>query len=262
MRVVLLTHGGADLVIERLSGLAGIEMAGVFVESVAAPIRTPIEKLKRSIKYNGLAGTAAKLIRRGGRSNATAEGRDLTRDAAARFGVPVVDVENYHTDNSISLLRSARADLAVIFGTNIIKESVFSIPILGSINLHQGLAPLYRGGPPVFWELFNGEDEVGLTVHFVAGKVDTGDIVLQSRVPLHYNPVFQLDFESFIDDFRSRLREHSARLVADAVGAIAANDFQRSPQDITQGKRYRLPTKREKDELRRRLKERLSRGGR
>ncbi len=73
-------------------------------------------------------------------------------------------------------MKSADADLGILYGTNIIKETVFSVPKLGSINIHQGLAPLYRGGPTVFWELFNDEKEVGITVHFVAAKVDTCDI--------------------------------------------------------------------------------------
>ncbi|HKG22414.1 MAG TPA: formyltransferase family protein, partial [Blastocatellia bacterium] len=140
-----------------------------------------------------------------------------------------------------------------VLGTNILKEPVFSIPRLGSINLHQGLAPFYRGGPPVFWELFNGESEVGLTVHFVAPKVDTGQIVLQETVPLSYDYSYGLDFEAFIDDYRRQLADRSASLVAEAVRQIAEQTYVTRPQDTSLGKRYRLPVKKEKDELRRRL---------
>ncbi|HZH33313.1 MAG TPA: formyltransferase family protein, partial [Pyrinomonadaceae bacterium] len=149
------------------------------------------------------------------------------------------------------------ADLGVVYGTNIIRESVFSVPRLGSINLHQGLAPLYRGSAPVFWELFNDEREVGVTVHRVATKVDTGDIILQETVPLDYDyERFDLDFESFIEDFRGNLKEFCARLVAEAVRRIAEGSAVWEPQDTNRGKRYKLPTKKEKDQLVRRLKER------
>lgn len=257
MRVVLLTHGGADLVIKQLAMLEGVELVGVFIETATVPSRGRFEKLKRSIKYNGLIATAAKLAGRTAPSNPP---DDLTRFAAADLGVTVADVENYHSDDSVRILKAANADLGVIYGTNIIKESVFSIPKLGSINLHQGLAPFYRGGPPVFWELFNDEREIGLTVHFVAAKVDTGDIVLQAKVPLEYDDSFGLDFDAFIDNYRARLREDSARLVANTVAAIASGSNSRIPQDTSLGTRYRLPTKRQKDELRRRLKLRLARG--
>lgn len=258
MRVILLTHGGADFVIRHLAMLKGVELVGVFIETATVPSRGRFEKLKRSIKYNGLIATAAKLVGRTAPSNSRSD--DLTRLAAADLGVTVADVENYHSDDSVRILKAANADLGVIYGTNIIKESVFSIPKLGSINLHQGLAPFYRGGPPVFWELFNDEPEVGLTAHFVASKVDTGDIVLQTKVPLEYDRSFGLDFDAFIDNYRAGLREDSARLIANAAAAIASGDYSRTTQDTSLGNRYRLPTKREKDELRRRLKARLARG--
>jgi methionyl-tRNA formyltransferase len=260
MRVVLLTHGGADLVIEGLASLNNIEVAGVFIETVTTPLRGPVEKLRRSIRYDGISGTARKFLRK--RPNDSGENAvaDRTREVAAKHGIAVAEVENFHSEDTIALIKATDADLGVIFGTNIIKESVFSIPKLGSINLHQGLAPYYRGGPPVFWELCNDEKEVGLTVHFVAAKVDTGDIVLQKKFPLEYDPAFGLDFETFIEKYRSDLREESARLVAEAVAGIVADNFERTPQDTRLGKRYRLPTKKEKDELRRRLKARLARG--
>ncbi len=259
MRVILLTHGGADLVIERLAAIGGVEVAGVFIEMITTPERSAIDKLKRSVKYDGLSATFRKFFRSapGNKEDGSA---DLTRKAAASFGLPTFEVDNFHNPESIDRMRSLGADLGIVFGTNIVRENVFGIPRLGSINLHQGLAPYYRGGPPVFWELFNGEQEVGLTVHFVASKVDTGDIVLQKTKPLRYDPEFGLDFEAFIDDFRSGLRDDSADLLASAVEKIAAGNFERKAQDVTLGKRYRLPTKKEKDEMRRRLKQRLSGG--
>lgn len=260
MRVVLLTHGGADLVIDRLAKLDGIELTDVFIETVTTPRRGSAEKIKRSLKYDGFGNTIKKVWLSGGTAPRGGPNADQTREAAAELGITVHEIDSFHSDTSIALMKAANADLGVIYGTNIIKESVFAIPKLGSVNLHQGLAPLYRGGPPVFWELYNGENEIGLTAHFVAATVDTGDIVLQQRIQLAYDPAFGLDFESFIDHYRAGLRAESARLVADAVAAIATGDFQRTQQDTTLGKRYRLPTKKEKDELRRRLKARLARG--
>ena len=259
MRVILLTHGGADLVIERLAAIGGVEVSGVFIEMITTPERSAIDKLKRSVKYDGVRATLDKFFRSTSRSGAMGA-PDLTRRAAEANGIPIVEVNNFHLPASLDQMHAAEADLGIIFGTNIVRENVFGIPRLGSINLHQGLAPHYRGGPPVFWELFNDEQEVGLTVHFVASKVDTGDIVLQRTKPLRYDPEFGLDFEAFIDDFRSGLRDDSADLLASAVEKIATGNFERKPQDITLGKRYRLPTKKEKDEMRRRLKQRLSGG--
>lgn len=261
MRVVLLTHGGAELVIEELAKIVGVEIAGVVIEERTSPQRSLTEKVRRSIKYDGYAATAKKfLVRSNGNGNGHSNGtnpKTSTIDACDRLGIEHFLVEDYHSSASLDLLTSFDADLGVVYGTNIIKEAVFGIPRLGSINLHQGLAPLYRGGPPVFWELFNGEKEVGLTVHFVAAKVDTGDIILQETVPLEYDRRFGVDFERFADEFRSGLRMKCAELVAKAVNQIACGDVNTKKQDVSLGKRYRLPLKKEKDEMRRRLKMRL-----
>ncbi|HEX8338231.1 MAG TPA: formyltransferase family protein [Pyrinomonadaceae bacterium] len=259
-RVILLTHGGAELVLERLLEVGGVEVAGVFVETETTPRRGWREKLRRSIRYDGWAATASKLAgqlvgRRAG-ADVMGAGRDALREVCAARGVPFHLVANYHTEEAAGLLRGAQADLGVIYGTNIIRESVFRIPRLGSINLHQGLAPFYRGGPPVFWELYNGEREVGLTVHFVAAKVDTGEILLQETAPLAYDDAHGDDFDAFIAAYVERLRARSAELVARAVGLIAEGGYEARPQDTSLGRRYRLPTKREKDELRRRLRAR------
>jgi methionyl-tRNA formyltransferase len=259
-RVILLTHGGAELVLERLLALEGVEVTGVFVETETTPRRGLREKLRRSVRYDGWAATVRKLFgqllgRRAG-TDVMEAGRDELREACAVRGVPLHFVNNYHTDEAIELMRAARADLGIVYGTNIIRETVFGLPRLGSINLHQGLAPLYRGGPPVFWELFNGEREVGVTVHFVAAKVDTGEILLQETAPLAYDDAHGEDFDAFIEEYTAGLRVRSAELVACAVRMVADGTYEARPQDTSLGKRYRLPTKREKDELRRRLRAR------
>lgn len=264
LRVILLTHGGAEKVLERLAALEGVRVVGVFVETEVVRRYPFAEKLKRSVRYDGYAATLMKLARKvvrprgGGEDDGLRElegSRDRLSEIARARGVPVHFVGNYHAPESIELMRACAPDLGVVYGTNIIKESVFGVPRLGSINLHQGLAPLYRGGPPVFWELFNGEREVGLTVHFVESKVDSGEIVLQERVPLEYDyATHGARFESFIADYAAGLKDRCASLVAEAVRVIAYGTVSTKPQDTSQGKRYRLPVKREKDELRRRLR--------
>jgi methionyl-tRNA formyltransferase len=153
-------------------------------------------------------------------------------------------------------MHDAAPDLGVIYGTNIINETVFKIPRLGSLNVHQGLAPWYRGGPPVFWELYNGEQEVGITVHFVESKVDSGEIVLQQTVPLNYDYAHGSNYEHFLDDYQVELQNRCASLLAESVRLIAVGTAAPIPQDPKLGTRYRLPTKAQKNELRRRLRRR------
>lgn len=265
LKVVILTHGGANRLLELLAALETIEVVGVFIETKIEPQRSFREKLKRSIRYDGYLATwrkfSAKLI--GGKTNGAEDLKTIQasqqelEDFAARLKIPIYKVEDYHAESAIDLLKKANADLGILYGTNIIKETVFAIPHLGSINIHQGLAPVYRGGPTVFWELYNSEKEVGITVHFVAAKVDTGDIILQKTMPLRYDfERYDLNYENFLADFRADLKEPSAHLIVEAVRQIAAGEERRTRQDTSIGKRYRLPTKTEKDALLKVLKKR------
>lgn len=264
LKIVVLTHGGAERLLELLSALENIEVAGVFVETVTEPKRTFKQKIKRSLRYDGYWETVKKSARIfGGSSNGAEDSKMVLKNqddlekTVNKLKIPIYKVHSYNAEPAMDLLKTMNADLGILYGTNIIKELVFSIPRLGSINIHQGLAPIYRGGPTVFWELFNDEKEIGITVHFVAAKVDTGDIILQKTLPLEYDfSRYGLNYEDFLKDFRAGLVEPSAHLIAEAVKLIAEDKERRTKQDTSLGKRYRLPTKTEKDALLRVLKKR------
>jgi methionyl-tRNA formyltransferase len=253
-----LTHGGAERLLELLTEIKSVEIVGVFVETATENRRGLKEKIRRSIRYDGFFATLKKFVGKAADESETMrKGQDDLEKAAAKLNVPLQKVENYHAENALELLKKTDADLGILYGTNIIKEAVFQLPRLGSINIHQGLAPFYRGGPTVFWELFNDEKEVGITVHFVAPKVDTGDIILQKTVPLAFDfSRYGLDYERFLQDFRLTLKEPSAQLLAEAVRLISEGKETRTKQDTSIGKRYKLPIKSEKDALLRILKKR------
>lgn len=265
LKIIILTHGGSERLLELLSENDSVEIAGVFVEKARDPKRTFRKKLKRSIKYDGYLKTLKKFSTMIlGRKTEGIEDLESVQDSqkqidatAEKLGVPLFQVDNYHSKKTKETLRKLDADLGILYGTNIIRKAVFEIPRLGSINIHQGLAPFYRGGPTVFWELLNGEKEIGITSHFVAPKVDTGDLILQKTLPLEYDfGKYGVDYESFLKDFRPTLTEPSSKMMAEAVEQIAKGTEKRTKQDTSVGERYRLPTKREKDQLVKILRER------
>lgn len=66
----------------------------------------------------------------------------------------------------------------------LLPSSIFKIPKHGTINFHDGLIPDYKGFAPINWAIINGEQEVGLTVHYIDEHADTGDIILQNKLPV------------------------------------------------------------------------------
>lgn len=267
MRVIVLTHGGAEPLLDRLAEERGITVSGVFVETDLVRRRSLAERIGRSVRYDGLGATMAKLARLvlpARRKQAGSENARASIEAhAARYGIPVHRVSRYGDAASLALMAAAQPDLGITWGTGILAPAVFELPRLGTINFHQGHTPYYRGGPSVFWELFNGELQVGLTIHHVVAAVDAGDVVLQELVPLTYDyDRFGTRFEEFLDEFRVTLRSRGAELLVEALRRIAEGTATRQRQDISLGRRYKLPTRTEQDELRRRLRARIALPGR
>src|SRR3978361_901445 len=63
-------------------------------------------------------------------------------------------------------------------------EVVWNMPLLGTINLHASLLPQYRGAAPINWAIINGEKETGVTTFKLQQEIDTGDILLQEKIPI------------------------------------------------------------------------------
>ena len=182
-------------------------------------------------------------------------------DASAASGVALApsirrhDVDDFHSPECADLVRRLAPDLGVIAGTYILRESVFAAPRMGSINLHSGKAPQYRGAAPAFWELYNGERSVGITIHRVAAELDAGDILLQEEFPL--DPAPPGDPLDYVERYREEvLRPNGVRLLLDAVRGIAAGTTRPRPQGRVATPPYRTPDHSAKQELRRRVRAR------
>lgn len=84
----------------------------------------------------------------------------------------------------LSLFKRIKPDLAFMCGfTYQIPAELFSIPALGFFNLHFSLLPAYGGPDPIFWQLKNGEETGGITIHKVAADFDSGEVVMQQQIP-------------------------------------------------------------------------------
>lgn len=103
---------------------------------------------------------------------------------ATSLKVPVIQPEKLRDPEFEQSLRAVEADCFVVVAFRILPQSIFSIPVKGTINLHTSLLPKYRGAAPIQWAIMNGETETGLTTFIIEEKVDTGAILLQKRLPI------------------------------------------------------------------------------
>ena len=81
-------------------------------------------------------------------------------------------------------LRSLNADLFVVIAFRMLPEVVWTMPRLGTFNLHASLLPRYRGAAPINWAVINGDTETGVTTFFLKHEIDTGDIISQVKIPI------------------------------------------------------------------------------
>lgn len=103
---------------------------------------------------------------------------------AVEQGIPVLQPEKLKDPLFIEQLSSFKADLQIVVAFRMLPEIVWSMPRLGTFNLHASLLPQYRGAAPINWAIINGDKETGVTTFFLKHEIDTGDVIRQERIPI------------------------------------------------------------------------------
>ena len=148
--------------------------------------------------------------------------------------IPLLVTYDVHAEASLAFVREQSPDLGIVFGTPILKPKLFEIPRFGSVNVHQRKLPDYRGGGPVgLWELLDGKEEIGVTIHRVVKKLDAGDVIRQATIPI--GPY---------DDLESlQLKAHvvSVDLLTDVIADFQRGEAREIPQSGP-SRLYRSPS--------------------
>ncbi|WP_299821027.1 methionyl-tRNA formyltransferase [uncultured Pontibacter sp.] len=144
------------------------------------------------------------------------------KEYAASQGIPVLQPTNLKSEAFLEELRSYNANLQIIVAFRMLPEVVWSMPELGSFNIHGSLLPQYRGAAPINWAIINGEKETGVTSFFLKHEIDTGDLIFQERVPV----LEEDDFGSMYE----KLKHTGAELALRTVQAIEIGEIITQPQ--------------------------------
>lgn len=103
---------------------------------------------------------------------------------AVEQGIPVLQPEKLKDPAFIEQLSALNADLQIVVAFRMLPEIVWSMPRLGTFNLHGSLLPQYRGAAPINWAIINGDKETGVTTFFLKHEIDTGDIIYRESIPI------------------------------------------------------------------------------
>ncbi|MHC4476803.1 MAG: formyltransferase family protein [Planctomycetota bacterium] len=89
-----------------------------------------------------------------------------------------------HAERVLAEVRAMKPDLGLVYGSPVLKPSLFEIPTFGTLGIHHGKVPEYRGKKTTFWAMFNGEETAGVTIQKIASGIDTGQVVEQGETPI------------------------------------------------------------------------------
>ncbi|WP_019416034.1 methionyl-tRNA formyltransferase [Paenisporosarcina sp. TG20] len=127
---------------------------------------------------------------------------------ALRLGLPVLQPEKLKGSKQLDEILSLKPDLIVTaaFG-QILPNELLESPEFGCINVHASLLPAYRGGAPIHQAIIDGQQETGVTIMYMAQKLDAGDIISQKSIPIEQNDTTGILFEKLSIVGRDLLRE-------------------------------------------------------
>ena len=115
-------------------------------------------------------------------------GRKIKSSAVKHFvetkNIPVLQPVNLKAPEFLKKLNELKPDLMVVVAFRMLPREVWSIPSLGTFNLHASLLPNYRGAAPINWSIINQEKYSGVTTFFINEEIDSGAILLQEKVDI------------------------------------------------------------------------------
>ena len=143
---------------------------------------------------------------------------------ALQLGYDVIQPATVRTAEFEALMVKFEPEIVIViaFG-HILPKNILAVPKLATINLHASLLPKYRGPAPIQWAVINGENETGITTMLMDEGMDTGDILLSSKI--------NIDPDDTAGTLHDRLARQGADLILQTLKALENDGLKPVPQD-------------------------------
>ena len=142
---------------------------------------------------------------------------------AVEHDLPLFQPEKLRNEEFLSQIQSLNADIFVVVAFRMMPKVLFSMPRLGTFNLHASLLPDYRGAAPINYAVINGETKSGVTTFFINEKIDEGNILLQAET--------EISPEDNAGTLHDRLMEIGVKLVVETLDGLAEGKLTEIPQN-------------------------------
>ncbi|MEP7254686.1 MAG: methionyl-tRNA formyltransferase [Ferruginibacter sp.] len=154
------------------------------------------------------------------------ENYKLLEETANTYHIEFIKDRNINSDLIKNHLIKVKPDLIIAAHLRkILQKEIFSQATRGAINVHPSLLPKYRGLSPQHQAILHGDDESGVTVHYIDSDVDTGEIILQKRFPVSK--------DDYILNVQVKMLDIYKKIVVEALALLKDASFKPIKQDLT-----------------------------
>ncbi|MBN2210653.1 MAG: hypothetical protein JW709_04580 [Sedimentisphaerales bacterium] len=152
-----------------------------------------------------------------------------------RNNIPYIISPNINTPEVLKAIQKAKPNLIISVSMNqIVKKDILELPPQRCINVHCAPLPRYGGMSPYIWALANNEDHSAATIHYMDEGLDTGDILVQEKIPVvKKDSAFALFY---------RCCRRAGELLEKVVTDIETNQQKPYSQDLSQKTYFSWPT--------------------
>ncbi|PAE26891.1 methionyl-tRNA formyltransferase [Bacillus sp. 7894-2] len=144
---------------------------------------------------------------------------------AEKQGIPVIQPEKIRQPDELEKVLALKPDLVVTaaFG-QILPKALLDAPKYGCINVHASLLPELRGGAPIHYSILQGKEKTGITIMYMAEKLDAGDILTQVEVPITETDTVGTLHDKLSEAGSKLLSETLPKLLNDELNPIKQNE--------------------------------------
>ena len=238
LRVVMFTGGPVldDACTElagRIEAAPGLDLVGIFCEARRSGFGGIVRDLVRRRRWLAPALLLQRGLRRLSRMLRSPHQELDRRRRLRRLGSRIHFVPDLHAPEVLDHIAALQPGVGAVYGGPILRPDLFELPARGTIGIHHGLLPHYRGKKTTFWAINNGEPEVGVAIQRIGAGLDRGDILGDATVSVGRRPLPSLVRE---------LERAGLDLYVDALCRLQRGQLRARPQPQDEGRLFKDPT--------------------
>ncbi|KMY53569.1 methionyl-tRNA formyltransferase [Bacillus sp. FJAT-27231] len=143
---------------------------------------------------------------------------------AMKHNIPVLQPEKLRSSEELQQIIDLQPHVIVTAAYGqILPNELLAAPKFGCINVHASLLPELRGGAPIHYAILQGKEKTGITIMYMAERLDAGDIISQTEVIIE-----EMDHVGSLHD---KLSEAGSKLLSDTLPKLIAGEVSPVPQE-------------------------------